>query len=96
MFYPKTKGVGHMNIKTISKEIRQDLYNVELSEEEVDALYRYINLGDYGIELTEGINILEKDTLWLIVAELNNKKDFPNILYINILAHLKKLLYPIE
>ncbi|WP_063563003.1 hypothetical protein [Paenibacillus sp. O199] len=82
-----------MDIKLIAQEQQQDLYHVTFTEEEVDALYRYIDFDKYGIDISEGGNLLQKDSLWFLLVELRGVRNFPRTLGDGLILKLKSYLY---
>jgi len=77
------------------QSIKKCLYQVEMTEIEAETIYQYVLLNDFGIEINEGVNILEKDTLWFILCELNRIQFHTNATS-NIVNQLKVCLYPLE
>ena len=55
--------------------IQKGLYQVVLSDDEEEEIYKNVpTLEDRGIGINVGENLLEKDTMWFILCEMNGIK----------------------
>lgn len=79
----------------IINTIRKNLYKVELSQVEINNIRTQISISDYGIELYDGDNILERDTLWFLLCELN-AVNYHSKISLELTEKLKQFLYPKE
>ena len=80
----------------IIEPINSKVYRVDLSDGEVQEISDLLpNMGDVGIEIWEGQNTLEKDTLWWLLCECN-KTNYHTTTSLEVVKTLKKHLYPEE
>ena len=73
------------------KELRKNLYLVELSQKEVNEIEPYADLEEIGAEIWAGENVLERDTLWFIYSNINRLNHYTPVL-LNLKNKLKEHL----
>lgn len=75
----------------VVKELRKNLYLVQLTQKEVDEVESYANLEEIGAEIWEGENTLERNTLWFIYSNINRLNHYTPVL-LNLKNKLKNHL----